>query len=54
MTDEARAAKRAYMREWRKKNPDKVKANNERYWTKKYESMQTKEAVKSETSKLSD
>lgn len=32
MTDEARAALNAYRREWRKRNPDKVKATNERYW----------------------
>ena len=31
----ALAAKRAYMKEWRKNNPDKVKANQERYWKKK-------------------
>lgn len=31
----ANAYNRAYMREWRKKNPDKVRANQRRYWTKK-------------------
>ena len=25
----------AYQREWRQKNPEKVKECNERYWTKK-------------------
>lgn len=30
-----RLAKNAYNREWRKKNPDKVKAAQERYWNKK-------------------
>lgn len=30
-----RLAKNAYNREWRKKNPDKVKAAQERYWSKK-------------------
>lgn len=30
-----RQAKNAYMREWRRKNPDKVKRNNERYWLRK-------------------
>lgn len=29
------AARREYYREWRKKNPDKVKAIQERYWMKK-------------------
>lgn len=50
MNDTARAAKNAYMREyraknsekikayqreWQRNNPDKVKEYNERYWTKK-------------------
>ena len=30
-----REARRQYQREWRKKNPDKVRAQNERYWEKK-------------------
>ena len=30
-----REAKAEYMREWRRKNPEKVKANNQRYWAKK-------------------
>ena len=33
--DEARAARNAYAREWRKKNPDKVKAAASRYWAKR-------------------
>ena len=28
---------RAYMREWRKKNKDKVRANDERFWKRKAE-----------------
>lgn len=35
MTDEAREARNAYMREWKRKNKDKVKAARERYWEKK-------------------
>lgn len=35
MTEEAKAARRAYKREWARKNRDKVKAAEERYWTKK-------------------
>ena len=30
-----REARRKYHREWRKKNPDKVKATQQRYWEKK-------------------
>ena len=32
---DAKAVRREYYREWRKKNPEKVRAINERYWTKK-------------------
>lgn len=35
MSEEARQAYNAYMREWRKKNKEKVKATNQRYWKKK-------------------
>lgn len=35
MTEEAKAARRAYKREWARKKPDKVKAQAERYWAKK-------------------
>lgn len=35
MTEQAKAAMRAYRREWRRKNPDKVKAYQEKYWEKK-------------------
>ena len=33
--NEALEARRAYYREWRKKNRDKVKVYDERHWTKK-------------------
>lgn len=35
MTEEAKAAHAAYKREWRKRNKEKVKAANERYWERK-------------------
>lgn len=35
MTEAAKEARRAYKRKWAKENPDKVKAAQERYWTKK-------------------
>ena len=28
-------ARRAYMRQWRRNNPDKVRAHQERYWAKR-------------------
>ena len=35
MTEAAREAKNKYKREWRKNNPEKVRAANVRYWEKK-------------------
>ena len=35
MTEQAREARRAYKREWNRRNPDKVKAAQARYWDKK-------------------
>ena len=35
ISEAAREAQRAYYREWRKKNPDKVREKNRRYWEKK-------------------
>ena len=35
MTEQARAAQRAYKAEWRRRNPDKVKQQQERYWEKR-------------------
>lgn len=35
MTEEARKKQNEYLREWRRKNKDKVKAQRERYWEKK-------------------
>lgn len=40
MTDAAREAQRAYMREWRKKNPDRVREKNKRYWEKRAQRQQ--------------
>ena len=37
MTEQAKEMRKAYKREWAKKNPDKVKAAQERYWQKKAE-----------------
>lgn len=31
----AKEARNAYAREWRKKNPDRVRANNQAYWARK-------------------
>ena len=37
-------ARRAYQREWRRKNKDKVKANNLRYWLRKAQKMEKQSA----------
>jgi len=39
MDEMARKARQAYRKEWAKKNPDKVKAQQERYWAKKAAQM---------------
>lgn len=35
MNEKALEARRAYKRQWQRDNPDKVKAQQERYWSKK-------------------
>lgn len=35
MTEAAKEARRAYYRNWKRNNKDKVAAANERYWSKK-------------------
>ena len=35
MTEATKEARNKYKREWRKNNPEKVRAANERYWAKK-------------------
>lgn len=39
MEQQARAAQREYMRQWRARNKDKVKAAQERYWEKKAKNL---------------
>jgi len=41
MTEQAKEARRAYRREWNRKNRDKVRASQERYWEKKAEELRT-------------
>lgn len=47
MNEKAAAARRAYKREWARANPDKVKAAQERYWTK--QAAQAEQAKKTAT-----
>lgn len=41
MTEQAKRARAAYLREWRKQNPEKFQAQIERYWERKAARMQT-------------
>lgn len=41
-------ARRAYLREWKKAHPDKVREYNARYWAKRAERMSQERAVESE------
>lgn len=38
--EKALAAQREYAREWRRRNPDKVREHNRRYWVRRAEKMQ--------------
>lgn len=44
MTEQAKEMRRAYKREWNRKNRDKVKAAQERYWNRKAEQAEEREA----------
>lgn len=39
LSEKAKEARRAYRREWAKKNQEKVKAAQARYWNKKAEEL---------------
>ena len=42
MNEQAREAQRVYMREWRRKNKDKVRDSNRRYWERRAKRMAAK------------
>lgn len=48
MTEEAKALRREYEKKWRKANPEKVKAKNQRYWERKVERMKQEAATQQE------
>ena len=35
LTEQARQARREYKRQWAKRNPDKIRAQQERHWERK-------------------
>lgn len=47
MTEQARQKRNAYIRDWRAKNKDKVKAYNEAYWLHKTEQESKNEKMES-------
>lgn len=49
MTDQARAARAAYKRKWAKENPDKIKAQQARYWERQAARMQAEEKAEDQT-----
>ncbi len=48
LEEKIRKAKNAYLREWRRKNPEKAKAIRERYWEKKVAEMEAQESAERE------
>ena len=48
ISEAARMAQREYARQWRKKNPDKVRETNRRYWEKKALAAERGETVATE------
>lgn len=44
MEQTAREVRAAYQREWRKKNPERVREINERYWMRRAEKALAKRA----------
>lgn len=39
MNEAAKEARRQYVREWQRKNKDKIRAAQERYWTRKAQEL---------------
>lgn len=40
MDEKARAARRAYKREWAQRNPEKIRAYQDKYWARRAERME--------------
>ena len=51
MSEAAREARKAYQREWNRKNKDKVKANQARYWERKAAKAKEQEQAKAKREK---
>lgn len=49
LTEEAKKARREYLRAYRKKNPDKVRKWNANFWEKKAKEMEKQNGQKENT-----
>ena len=54
MSDEARAERNAYKREWQRANPDKVKEQQRRYWQRKADAKRAAIAEAQDAGELDD
>ena len=45
MNEKALEARRTYKREWQRSNPDKVRAQQERYWQRKAEAKEREQGA---------
>lgn len=45
MNEKAKEARRAYRRKWAKDNPEKIRAQQERYWQKKAAEIEAEQAA---------
>ena len=45
VTEESKEARRAYKREWARKNPEKVRAAQDRYWERRAAEQAAKEKI---------
>ncbi len=52
LSDEAKALRNAYQREWKQKNPDKVRKNTANYWERKAAQYQQQETAEDRILKL--
>ena len=49
LSEDAKEERRRYKREWNRKNPDKVKAAQKRYWERKAKIRQDRQTQDAET-----
>ena len=54
LSEQARAARREYKKAWAKRNPDKVRAQQERYWQKRAEQLRAQKAQEQPAAQMGD